>query len=137
MSEGAVMTRGGRRCSLLLAVLGVFAGLASGCMVGPDYHPPQVTAPASWAGVATAPATQPSVATAEPAELTHWWDAVQGPDLDDLSRGGGDGEPRPSTRRGPPPPGPCRPGGRRRGALAGRRRVRCVPARAYGRAHPG
>jgi len=84
MSEGAVMTRGGRRCSLMLAVVGVFAGLASGCMVGPDYHPPQVTAPDAWAGVATAPATQPSVATAEPAELTHWWAQFKDPTLTEL-----------------------------------------------------
>lgn len=84
MSEGAVMTTGGRRRSLLLAVVGVLAGLASGCMFGPDYHAPAPAAPAMWAGAQAPAAAQPSVVTAQPADLARWWQQFQDPTLTGL-----------------------------------------------------
>ena len=57
----------------------------SGCMVGPDYHAPHPEAPSAWAGVTEAPAPRPpSVATAQPAELTQWWKRFDDPTLTQL-----------------------------------------------------
>jgi len=71
-----------RRFVLVLAVaisLGML--VASGCMVGPNYHPPQPTVPTEWVGVPKTPTDQPSVATAQPAELTQWWHQFDDPAL--------------------------------------------------------
>ncbi len=75
------MTTGGGRCGRVLVVGAALAGLATGCMVGPDYHPPALTAPAAWTGVTTAPAAQPSAVKAETAELTRWWEQFNDPTL--------------------------------------------------------
>ena len=56
----------------------------SGCMVGPDYHAPRPGAPSGWAGVIQAPEGQPSVPTAQPAELTQWWKQFDDPVLTQL-----------------------------------------------------
>lgn len=57
----------------------------SGCMVGPDFHSPRPDAPSGWAGVTRAQAPQqPSVATAQPAELTQWWKQFDDPVLTQL-----------------------------------------------------
>jgi NodT family efflux transporter outer membrane factor (OMF) lipoprotein len=48
--------------------------LLGGCTVGPDYHPPKMEVPGSYA------ATQPAVA--EP--LTQWWETFHDPKLNDL-----------------------------------------------------
>ena len=56
----------------------------TGCMVGPDYQPPHSDAPAGWVGVTKMPATQPSVITAQPAELTQWWRQFDDPMLTKL-----------------------------------------------------
>jgi NodT family efflux transporter outer membrane factor (OMF) lipoprotein len=53
-------------------------------MVGPDFHPPHPDAPASWTGVTEAPAAQPSVPTAQPAELAQWWGQFNDPMLTTL-----------------------------------------------------
>jgi len=59
-----------------LAVLTV-----SGCMVGPNYVPPKMTAPAEWAGVAKAPTGQPSVAYAGKSDLIQWWRQFNDPTM--------------------------------------------------------
>jgi NodT family efflux transporter outer membrane factor (OMF) lipoprotein len=53
-------------------------------MVGPDYHPPITTAPPEWVGVAKTPTAQPSIATAQPADLTKWWQQFNDPILTEL-----------------------------------------------------
>ncbi len=59
--------------------------MISGCMVGPEYHPPQPTAvPPAWEGVSKIPADQPHVATAQPADLTQWWKQFNDPILNEL-----------------------------------------------------
>jgi NodT family efflux transporter outer membrane factor (OMF) lipoprotein len=70
---------------ILFAVC-IFSGLPiSGCMVGPDFHAPHPEAPSAWAGVTEAPAPRPpSVATAQPAELTQWWKRFNDPTLTQL-----------------------------------------------------
>jgi len=83
MSEVGLMNANEQRCSI--SVLVVVAGLAiltvSGCMVGPNYHPPQPTVPPEWIGVAKTTTDQLSVATAQPAELTQWWRQFNEPTL--------------------------------------------------------
>jgi NodT family efflux transporter outer membrane factor (OMF) lipoprotein len=50
-------------------------------MVGPDYHPPQTTAPTAWAGVNKESASQPSAATEQAATLARWWQTLGDPKL--------------------------------------------------------
>ena len=86
MSEVALMneTEQRRSVSVLVAVVDLAVLIVSGCMVGPNYHPPQPTVPPTWVGVAGTPAGQPSVATAQPADLTQWWRQFSDPTLTTL-----------------------------------------------------
>ena len=59
--------------SVLVTVVSLAVLIVSGCMVGPDYHPPTTTVPTEWVGVAKTRTAQPSVATARPTDLTQWW----------------------------------------------------------------
>ena len=52
----------------------------SGCMVGPNYIPPQPTVPAEWAGVKSAQG-QPSVGHCRRADLTRWWHQFNDPTM--------------------------------------------------------
>ena len=67
--------------SVLVAAVSLAMLIVSGCMVGPDYHPPTTTVPAEWTGMAKTPTAQPSVATAQPADLTQWWRQFNDPIL--------------------------------------------------------
>ena len=62
-----------------------FAALTvfSGCMVGPDYHPPKSQPPQAWSGVTnvTAAGTQ---LTANPVDMAQWWTRFQDPELTQL-----------------------------------------------------
>ena len=87
MSEVVLMDAGEQRGSIW--VLAAAVGLAmlitgGGCMVGPNYHPPQTTVPSAWVGVAKPLAGQVSMATAQPAELTQWWKQFNDPTLSAL-----------------------------------------------------
>jgi len=83
MSEVGLMNANEQRCSIsvLVAVAGLAILIVSGCMVGPNYHPPQPTVPPAWVGVAKTPAGQLSVATAQPTELIQWWRQFNDPTL--------------------------------------------------------
>lgn len=70
---------------ILLATLGLTLaltlGLAGCALVGPDYSPPDITAPAAWqasleGGLRTGPA--------DPRDLAEWWRALNDPVLDSL-----------------------------------------------------
>jgi multidrug efflux system outer membrane protein len=53
-----------------------YAAALSGCMVGPDFRPPQMTVPANWIEAApTAPAELPDV------DLARWWTVFDDPTL--------------------------------------------------------
>lgn len=52
--------------------------LAAGCAVGPDYHPPQTTAPAHWSSALTGGETN------GPANLAAWWKIFGDTNLDAL-----------------------------------------------------
>lgn len=67
----------------VLIAAGLSLLIISGCMVGPEFRPPQMAAPAAWAGVSKIP-NEPSVATALPAELTQWWCQFNDPILNEL-----------------------------------------------------
>ncbi|NLP63523.1 efflux transporter outer membrane subunit [Paraburkholderia sacchari] len=66
---------------LPLALAASFTFLASGCIVGPDYHRPQVAVPTQWKEL-------PGWTQAEPADADgpkgEWWTAFQDPLLDEL-----------------------------------------------------
>jgi len=83
MSEVALMNENEQRrfVSVPVAVVGLAVLMVGGCMVGPNYHPPQQTVPTTWVGVAETPTGQPSVATAQPADLTQWWRQFNDPTL--------------------------------------------------------
>jgi len=76
------MSLRGPRASVLIGwVVLSFAGpLFNGCMVGPDFHPPQTIAPSQWAGIENKP-TEPYYATGGAAALTRWWDQFNDPQL--------------------------------------------------------
>ena len=86
MSKGARMNvnKQGYSVAVLIAA-GLAVVMISGCMVGPEYRPPQPTVvPPAWAGVSKIPADQPSIATAQPADLTQWWRQFNDPILNGL-----------------------------------------------------
>ena len=68
----------------MAAVICFIVFMASGCMVGPDYHVPQPVVPHEWIGVAKTPTGQPSVATAQAADLIAWWEQFNDPMLNAL-----------------------------------------------------
>src|SRR5579859_7659682 len=65
---------GGAR-GLACAALGVLLG---GCMVGPNYHRPEVSVPAAYPHTLTSATNQPSQ------ELSQWWRVFHDPQLDTL-----------------------------------------------------
>ncbi len=68
-----------------LITAGLVVLISGGCMVGPEYHPPQpAVVPAAWDGVSKISAKQPYVATAQPADLTQWWRQFNDPILNEL-----------------------------------------------------
>ncbi len=67
----------------LFAVIPVVLFLA-GCMVGPNFKPPQTAMPSAWEGVTKETAEQPTVVTPTPAELAEWWQEFSDPELTKL-----------------------------------------------------
>ncbi len=67
-----------RSCLIALPLL-----LASGCAVGPDYHAPAQSAPASWQATAAAPdsALQSAAVSDDAQALKHWWTWFEDPSL--------------------------------------------------------
>jgi NodT family efflux transporter outer membrane factor (OMF) lipoprotein len=64
---------------LLLAALVVLGG----CMVGPDYKPPQTKTPAEWSGATNSPAADTHLST-NGVDLARWWIQFQDPELAEL-----------------------------------------------------
>lgn len=83
MSEPERMNRNKLRRSVSVLRKMVFLTMltVSGCMVGPNFIPPQSTVPTEWVGVTKAANSQPSVATGQPADLTQWWRQFNDPTL--------------------------------------------------------
>ena len=71
-----------------LTLLSLSLCLIGGCMVGPDYHQPQMKMPDHFAAPATQPATQPTTQpltqASAPVDLTRWWDAFNDAQLTSL-----------------------------------------------------
>ena len=61
--------------SLLYVVCFCFL-IISGCMVGPNYHPPQVSVPSSWTGT--------NGQTTSAVDLVRWWTQFNDPNLNSL-----------------------------------------------------
>ncbi|WP_322068825.1 efflux transporter outer membrane subunit [Paraburkholderia bannensis] len=68
------------RCAVRLLPLSLVL-LMSGCMVGPDYHRPQVATPAQWKELPGWTQADPSAAAGPKGE---WWSGFQDPLLDEL-----------------------------------------------------
>lgn len=64
--------------SPLVAVVSTLTLALAGCVVGPDYRPPETHLPERWSGAA------PNVATTQPAALAQWWTAFDDPVLNTL-----------------------------------------------------
>ena len=73
--EGPGKSRRAR--GLAFAALAVFLG---GCMVGPNYHRPEVSVPAAYPQTLTAATNQGGL------ELSQWWRVFHDPQLDTLIR---------------------------------------------------
>jgi outer membrane protein, multidrug efflux system len=71
-----------RSFSVLLVAVGLGVSILGGCMVGPDFHPPQPTVPNAWVGASKTP-TEPSTAAVQP-ELSQWWRQFDDPVLTSL-----------------------------------------------------
>ncbi len=56
----------------------------AGCLVGPDYRPPETKVPENWSGQAVVTPAQPSKTTTDPASLVEWWNAFNDPILSSL-----------------------------------------------------
>ncbi|HUI44384.1 MAG TPA: efflux transporter outer membrane subunit [Nitrospirota bacterium] len=70
-----------RSLSVALVAVGLSVTSLGGCMVGPNFHPPQpAKVPDAWVGVETAP-TEPSTATTAQPALAQWWMQFDDPTL--------------------------------------------------------
>ena len=67
-----------------LAVSLIALNMISGCMVGPDYHPPKTQAPPAWSGVTNSSAAAGTRLTDNEVDLTRWWTKFQDPKLTEL-----------------------------------------------------
>ncbi|WP_137933854.1 efflux transporter outer membrane subunit [Mesorhizobium comanense] len=68
--------RGPSAARRLLAPI-VSATLLAGCVVGPDYRTPILPMPANWSG-------QKPAQSAQPAQLSKWWQRLRDPELNSL-----------------------------------------------------
>ena len=60
------------------------AALLGGCVMGPDFHRPEATPPASFDSLARAPADLPSKPVTAPYDGARWWSVFKDPVLDGL-----------------------------------------------------
>ncbi len=65
-------------CALVCAL-----SMASGCLVGPDYRPPETQVPSEWSGGAVA-STQPAGPATQPVDLAVWWQSLGDEQLNSL-----------------------------------------------------
>jgi len=55
--------------------------LAAGCMVGPNYQPPNLQSPPAWSGVTNSAAAADTKLTDSPVDMARWWTQFQDPKL--------------------------------------------------------
>jgi outer membrane protein, multidrug efflux system len=67
-----------------LAVTVVALTVINGCMVGPDYHPPQIHAPPAWSGVTNVTPSAATRLTTNAVDMAQWWTRFQDPTLTEL-----------------------------------------------------
>ena len=71
-----------------LTALALVVLVAGGCMVGPDYHPPQIDAPPEWGELSPHPTSgneaRASEAVPNPCQLALWWMVFGDPELNSL-----------------------------------------------------
>jgi NodT family efflux transporter outer membrane factor (OMF) lipoprotein len=64
--------------SLMLPALAL---LIAGCMVGPDYQPPDDAAPSTWVGLTEQSSAAPSIATHQTPSIAAWWRTFNDPQM--------------------------------------------------------
>jgi len=88
-ADGSVCPTAGEpaRAPLALGALALLLAVG-GCSVGPNYKTPDRKMPSAWGELSatTQPSTQPSAASAQPANLVNWWRTFNDPTLDRLVR---------------------------------------------------
>ena len=72
-----------RRMVCIIATT-IFTLLVSGCMVGPDFCPPDTKTPAGWTGVSKEASTQPSTPLSAAPDIERWWGTLKEPTLSRL-----------------------------------------------------
>jgi outer membrane protein, multidrug efflux system len=72
------------RALRFFAIALLFAAIVAGCTVGPNYETNDTQMPAGWVQPTTAPTTQQSVATTQPADVAQWWTVFHDPTLQRL-----------------------------------------------------
>ena len=76
-------TRRRRICTFCLRLMAVLWLVPlTGCLVGPDYQPPQAPVAAGWTGSETTPALPVSAISVQ--DLAHWWTTFNDPALTSL-----------------------------------------------------
>jgi NodT family efflux transporter outer membrane factor (OMF) lipoprotein len=58
--------------------------IISGCMAGPDYHPPKTQTPPAWSGLSNVTAAAATRLTTNAVDMTQWWTRFQDPKLTQL-----------------------------------------------------
>jgi outer membrane protein TolC len=66
------------RTGLALGMV-LYLGTVTGCLVGPDYQPPQMQVPAAWSGPTSVQQTPVEIR-----DLVHWWTTFNDPVLTSL-----------------------------------------------------
>jgi outer membrane protein, multidrug efflux system len=69
---------------MCLTVSLVALAIISGCMVGPDYHPPKTETPPSWSGVSNVTKAAGTRITTNAVEMAQWWTRFNDPKLTEL-----------------------------------------------------
>jgi len=62
----------------------VALAIISGCMVGPDYHPPKTETPPSWSGTSNVTTAAATRITTNAVEMAQWWTRFNDPKLTEL-----------------------------------------------------
>jgi multidrug efflux system outer membrane protein len=78
------MSKSRLKRSIAFLVFGMWTFQSTGCLVGPNYHPPQAKVPGQWAGTPAAPVSGTTVTVPEATGVVEWWQNFKDPVLDSL-----------------------------------------------------
>jgi NodT family efflux transporter outer membrane factor (OMF) lipoprotein len=73
-----------RKLLLNLGLAALCLATLAGCMVGPNYRPPQTAVPENWNGQEVVTPAHPSKTAPNPVALVEWWNTFKDPTLSSL-----------------------------------------------------